>query len=211
MAPFTPFIAEAVYRSLTEERVRESVHLEDWPKSEKLSKEEKNLILNMVVAREVASQALARRFGAGIKVKQPLNSYEFSAKAIKDRTDILELIAEEANVKQVIYNSEVPEEGVLDTEIGYELRREGMLREVVRMIQGLRQNVGLEPGEKALLYAYSEEKELRKIISDNKERLMNDLSLRSINLKKDDDVKALAEKDISNRGKIWLGIKLGTD
>jgi isoleucyl-tRNA synthetase len=211
MAPFTPFIAEAVYRSLTEERAKESVHLEDWPKASKLNKEEESLILDMILAREAASQALARRSDAGIKVKQPLNSYKFSIEAIKDKTDIIKLIAEEANVKQVIYDKDVSGEGVLDVEIGHELRREGMLREIIRMIQGLRQNAGLEPGEKALLYAYSEEEEIKSIIFDNKDKLIADFSLLKINFKKDDNIEALAEKDINNRGKIWLGIKLGTD
>jgi isoleucyl-tRNA synthetase len=102
MAPFTPFIAEAVYKSLTDNK--ESVHLEEWPLFGRLTKEESSLIETMALARAAASQALAERNKAGIKVKQPLSSYKTSIKGLSGKEAVLSLVADEANVKEAIYD-----------------------------------------------------------------------------------------------------------
>src|SRR5439155_11081027 len=66
LAPFTPFMAEELFRSLTG---RESVHLCDWPGDGQVN----GLILKeMAEVRELITQGLAQRAEAGIKVRQPL-------------------------------------------------------------------------------------------------------------------------------------------
>ncbi|MFA4999237.1 MAG: class I tRNA ligase family protein [Parcubacteria group bacterium] len=204
MAPFTPFIAEAVYKSLTVEK--DSVHLEDWPILGKLSKEDESLIEMMVFARIVASQALAKRAEVGIKVKQPLAYYKTSVKELAGNAEILALIADEANVKRVIYDSSVPGDGVLDTEITNDLREEGILRELTRIAQDLRQKAGLKPKEKAEFYIYSEAEEINKVITENTDKFKMTLSLSNVIMKKNDDVKASQETKVSESG-IWAGIK----
>ncbi|MDP3052824.1 MAG: class I tRNA ligase family protein [bacterium] len=69
MAPFAPFISEAIHMTLTQN----SVHLEDWPKADK-NLIDKNLLESMVEVRRLASLALAKRLEAVIKVRQPLAS-----------------------------------------------------------------------------------------------------------------------------------------
>jgi len=204
MAPFTPFIAEAVYKSLTDEE--ESVHLTKWPNLGKLTKKEKSLIDTMVFARIVASQILAQRAEKGIKVKQPLASYKTSVKELAEKTEILALIADEANVKKVIYNASVPTEGMLDTEITGELREEGMLREITRLIQDMRQKAGLKPKAKAVFHIYSDSKEFNQIIMKNIITLKKDFALSDVILKKDDNMNMTTETKIAEN-EVWAGIR----
>jgi len=204
MAPFTPFIAEAVYKSLTDEK--ESVHLENWPRLRKLTKKEDSLIDAMVLARVVASQALAQRAEKGIKVKQPLASYKTTVKKLANQKEILALIADEANVKQVIYECTAPEGGLLDTELTSELREEGTLREIGRIIQDMRQKAGFKPKEKAVFHIYAESEEINKIILDNIVKLKSMFSLKNIILQKDDDMKVIVETKVAE-SEIWTGIR----
>jgi len=73
-APFTPFIAEAVYQNLVvnaEEEAPESVHLAGWPKvDESLVDEE--LTSRMTAARRVVALGRAARNAAAVKTRQPL-------------------------------------------------------------------------------------------------------------------------------------------
>jgi len=204
MAPFTPFIAEAVYKSLTNEK--ESVHLEKWPNLGKLTSKESSLIDTMVFARIVASQILAQRAEKGIKVKQPLASYKTAVKELAGTAEVLALIADEANVKKVIYDASAPAEGVLDTEITGELREEGTLREITRLIQDMRQKAGLKPKAKAVFHIYSDSKELNQIITKNITALKKDFALSDVVLKKDDDMKVTTETKIAE-SEVWGGIR----
>ena len=204
MAPFTPFIAEAVYKSLTNEE--KSVHLTKWPNPGKLTKKEKSLIDTMVFARIVASQILAQRAEKGIKVKQPLASYKTAVKELAGKAEVLALIADEVNVKKVIYDASAPAEGVLDTEITGELREEGALREITRLIQDMRQKAGLKPKAKAVFHIYSDNKELNQIITKNITALKKDFALSDVVLKKDDDMKVTTETKIAE-SEVWAGIR----
>jgi isoleucyl-tRNA synthetase len=204
MAPFTPFIAEAVYKSLTNKK--ESVHLEEWPELGKMTKDEESLIETMVYARIVASQALAKRSEAGVKVKQPLSSYKTSVKELSGRKEILTLIADEANVKEVIYDASADNSGVLDTEITNELREEGILRELSRIIQDMRQKAEFKPKEKAVFHIQSDSGEIDKIVLANAEKLKEIFSLSDIVIKKDDDMRVVNETKVSD-SQIWVGIR----
>lgn len=205
LAPFAPFLSEEIYKSLTEGKGKESVHLEDWPLSRKVTAEEEKMIFNMEKARGLASAALAMRSKEGIKVKQPLSSYRFSVKDLKEKKDILSLVADEANIKEIIYDETAPEEGVLDTEITNELREEGMLREIIRAVQDLRQKAGFNPGENIILYVEGNER-LSAIIRRNEREAKKILSLKNWEEKKNDDVIAFAEIKIEGM-LFWLGIK----
>ena len=66
MAPFTPFLAEELYKKLTG---RESVHLEDWPVTGHINE---LALERMTFIREVINEGLSQRAAAGIKVRQPL-------------------------------------------------------------------------------------------------------------------------------------------
>ena len=141
MAPFTPFIAEEIYKNLTG---NESVHLADFPVcddelvEEKASKE---LFDQMTKVREIISEGLQMRAQAKIKVRQPL------AKVIIKsifQIELIEIIKEELNVKDVVVNTKQVEQIVLDLEITEDLKLEGQAREIVRYIQEMRKEAGYE-------------------------------------------------------------------
>jgi len=72
LAPFAPFLSDAVYLSISSHHTNtQSVHLEDWPKFNKRLFN-RSLISNMDEVRRLASLALAKRAEKGIKVRQPL-------------------------------------------------------------------------------------------------------------------------------------------
>ena len=131
MAPFTPFIAEEIYRGLTGE---ESVHLVDYPVVDSALVDEK-LNEDMKLARFIVTEGLNDRVKHGIKVRQPLSSV--SARPLG--LELQEIVKEELNVK--IYDSEGYKDEykgsmtILDLTITPELKLEGEMREVVRAIQ----------------------------------------------------------------------------
>lgn len=71
MAPFTPFVADRLYRELNEVEPTASVHLEDWPAA-RGSLVDRDLERSMAVARRLTSLGRAARAEAGVKVRQPL-------------------------------------------------------------------------------------------------------------------------------------------
>lgn len=132
LAPFTPFISEAVHRNLA----GSSVHLADFPVSEP-GHRDLELERAMDAARAAVVDGLAARDRARIKVRQPLPSITVTTAF---EPELEAVIREELNVKAVLVGPEV----VLDTEISDELRYEGMARDAVRLIQDLRKRSGLK-------------------------------------------------------------------
>ncbi|HEY4506485.1 MAG TPA: class I tRNA ligase family protein [Candidatus Paceibacterota bacterium] len=144
MAPFTPFIAEEIYQQVTGSRgevADKSVHLEEWPSFQGLTKEHTDILENMRTTREVVSQALELREKAGIKVRQPLSRLQVTGERLE--LEYLDLIRDEVNVKGVV----VGEKLELDTNITPELKREGEYRDLIRAVQDLRKEKGLKPEE----------------------------------------------------------------
>ena len=58
---------------------------------------------------------------------------------------------DEVNVKEVVFDDKLKEEVELDTNITPELKKEGDYREILRRIQELRKEKGLQPGQLATL------------------------------------------------------------
>ena len=150
LAPIAPFIAEDVYQKLRVERDLESVHLEDWPKSHALSSAS-SLISDMEHVRSIVSMGLEARSHANIKVRQPLQKLSVPVNNLK--TEYLEIIQDELNVKEVVAGGTLAEGNVvLDTEITPGLREEGNAREFMRAIQDLRKTTGLNPDDVIILH-----------------------------------------------------------
>jgi isoleucyl-tRNA synthetase len=61
---------------------------------------------------------------------------------------LLELIKDELNVKNVIFDKNIKDEIELDVEITEELKEEGMAREIARQIQQMRKEAGFMPSDK---------------------------------------------------------------
>ncbi len=158
IAPFVPFLAEELYGILkpygSGKEVEESVHLAEWPSPEVSpdKKENKQLIKEMAEVRRIASLGLAKRAEAGIKIRQPLQTLIVkTADSVTLSEGSTVLLAEEVNVQSVEFDATLEELMKLDTVITPELREKGLLREIARMVQGLRQEAGLAPKDAIVL------------------------------------------------------------
>ena len=105
IAPFMPFISEEIYRNLTKNDVCEedSVHLCDWPTSQKKCIRPE-LNEEMAMVRKVVTLGHAVRAQSGIKVRQPLSKVKVGLPDSVDPAVIKqqeEVIIEELNVKEL--------------------------------------------------------------------------------------------------------------
>lgn len=141
MAPYAPFLSDYLYRDLTKDK---SVHLADYPEVEENYFDDK-IEKEMVKAREIATEALSKRAKAGIKVRQPLAKLKIKDKLSKE---IIEILKEEINVKNVVIGEKLE----LDTNLTFELKKEGAAREIIRKIQSLRKKAGFVPEDKIKVY-----------------------------------------------------------
>ena len=105
VAPITPFIAEELYQKLTGE---ESVHLADYPKYDEMLISE-NIEKRMDLVRSLISIGRYVREEAKIKVRQPLKEALIDARNESLISDLVPLIEEELNIKQVVFTSELSE------------------------------------------------------------------------------------------------------
>ncbi|MEK7573956.1 MAG: class I tRNA ligase family protein, partial [Patescibacteria group bacterium] len=209
MAPFAPFIAEMIYKSVGHQKSGvNSIHLEDWPKSNlKLNTQNLKLLEDMAETRRLASLALAKRLEAGIKVRQPLASLsvKHQASGIRRNKELLAVLKEEVNVKEIIFDSKIKGEIELDTEITPELKTEGILRDLTRLIQGLRQDAGYQPKDKIFLMINGPE-ELKIILEKNEKFLKNEINASDIELKQSTKFDAELNTKL-NDWQIWLGTR----
>ena len=163
-APFMPHIAEAVYRNVRSEKDAESVHLTDWPVKEELSAEEKKLLEDMGVVRQVASMVLATRKSLNAPVRQPLARMDvmgLKGEPIQLAPEIAAILLSEVNVKELAsIDKDTPgieksadEKYILfvDMNLTDDLKLEGEVRKLERAIQEKRKEMGLKVGEMARL------------------------------------------------------------
>jgi isoleucyl-tRNA synthetase len=133
LAPFVPFVADAMNRNLSDGR---SVHLEDFPVADTAALDPQ-LEEQMAAARRAVEAGLAARDSARIKVRQPLKSVAVPGVTLTE--EIAQIVREELNVKSLTFGAD---EVRLDTDITEELKLEGLAREVVRMVNDLRRKLG---------------------------------------------------------------------
>jgi isoleucyl-tRNA synthetase len=153
----------------------ESVHLCDWPKSDK-KKIGKDLEEKMDEVRMIVNLALAERITKAIKVKQPLTSLKIknTKSKIKNESELMELIRDEVNVKEVIFDGAIEKEVELDVNITEELMEEGILRDIVRQIQEVRKEMKLIPQDKVSLVKITAPHKEKLIIEKNKMFLLKE-------------------------------------
>jgi isoleucyl-tRNA synthetase len=147
IAPVMPFIADHLYQEIY--GGQSSVHLEDWPEVNKKLIDEK-LEEQMEQTRNICSLGLQKRAEAGIKVRQPLASLQIRnpKSEIRNNEELLNLIKDEVNVKEIIFGAKTENEVELNTNITPELQEEGLVRDFVRSIQVKRKEMGLTPKDK---------------------------------------------------------------
>jgi len=97
LAPFCPFVAESVWERLGH---KQSVHMEDWPKTEPRYIDEQQS-QEVAVARTVITAGLAIRAREKIRVRQPLPRARVALSTSIDITKQIGPIAQELNVKAI--------------------------------------------------------------------------------------------------------------
>lgn len=160
LAPFTPFVTEKIYQTLRRQEMPESVHLSAWPVW--MGETDKSLDRQMRLLRQAVELGLSIRAEAKIKVRQPLARLYIRIDGEKLNPELLEILADELNVKEVI-ERDISEEGLasreieglalaLDTNLTEDLIQAGLAREFLRQVQQLRKNRSLRPGQQVVLH-----------------------------------------------------------
>jgi len=186
LAPFTPFLAEELYQKLTG---GESVHLLDWPKAGVV---DETVVREMADIRHGIEQGLSQRAAAKIKVRQPLASAQLYMTKLPDSTETAwhysQIVKEELNVKEVSIGEVLTkgEEGkkyepMLDFEITPELKREGLMRELVRQIQTARKAAGLNVDDRIALSVVSSDEEVLQTLTEHAETIKAETLATSLN------------------------------
>ncbi len=199
MAPFTPFFAEYLFQTVHNANTanadanaaNKSVHLEDWPTGElKVNSEKLRVLEEMREIRRIVSLALEARAKANIKVRQPLASLKINLRPeLRSREnqksrlekELINLIRDEVNVKEVVFDESIQTEVEFDTELTPELKEEGLLRELVRQVQDMRKRQGFRSGESAKLIVAAEGPS-RRFIEQNGGELSRAATLKNITI-----------------------------
>ena len=106
MAPFTPFLAEALHRNLVAGQrldAPDSVHLDAWPEAEAAAIDEQ-LSRDVALVQRMVSLGRGARSQAGIKVRQPLARAVLVPRTAGEREALARLasqVADELNVQRV--------------------------------------------------------------------------------------------------------------
>ena len=172
LAPFMPFVAEEMYRNLTGE---ESVHLAEFPVAEEF---DAVIIDRTKHVRETISEALAARAAAKIKVRQPLALLELPTSAEEFFPEDLEMIKEEVNVKEAKISA--IDSMKLNTEITPALKQEGIIRDLIRYVQGLRKQAGYALDDKITVGLQTDNQEILEAVASYKEMLASALQATDI-------------------------------
>ncbi|MGI8608812.1 MAG: isoleucine--tRNA ligase [Candidatus Dormibacteria bacterium] len=139
LAPFAPFVADELYRNLARGTARaDSVHLANWPEAN-VEAIDRELAQQMTRARRIVELGHKQRDRTGLKVRQPLAGASVPGPALSPELEAI--VLDELNLKSLQYHQH-DHEVELDTEITPALRREGLARELVRRIQGMRKDAG---------------------------------------------------------------------
>ena len=169
LAPFTPFLAEELYHNLTGDN--ESIHLKDWLPAGEI---DNSMLRDMNALRTAVNDGLSKRASEGIKVRQPLASVKLINTISQDTPAevaqfLIDIAKDELNVKsvEIVTDSEsdsAQPSVVYDLTITPELKREGLMREIVRHVQSARKQAGLQIDDRIVLSIPSDDSEISQAI-----------------------------------------------
>ncbi len=183
LAPFTPFLAEELYHNLTGDD--ESIHLKDWLTAGAVNDQ---VLADMSRTRELINNGLSLRMKqdehqVSIKVRQPLQCAAYAGVKLAEYYE--QIMAEELNVKEIRWIESLDEhladyevaEGAIKPEswieiskqLTPELKREGLMREVIRHVQSARKKAGLQVDDRITLQLMTHDEQLRQAIDEHAE------------------------------------------
>ena len=141
LAPIVPFIAEEIYRGLTDEK---SVHFADWPKAEKRDEKLEEFMGHAI---ELSSFIHGIRKQAALKVRIPVRKIDYIGPK-PFPAEIEAVIKEEVNAYELSYQGTAENySGSFATGDDNLDREAGAAREIIRAIQVERKKMGLLPGD----------------------------------------------------------------
>jgi isoleucyl-tRNA synthetase len=205
-APFIPFLSEEIYQKLRTKlkniNFKRSVHLENWPVPQK-NLIDRELNKKMVLARELTTSILKERVRFGIKVRQPLSKAEIPKELFSELDkEVLDLVKEETNIKKLVLSTKLK----LDTNITPELKEEGILREIVRIIQQVRKEAGLRPLQKVSVEIYGTDF-LNRIVEKNRGFITNEAGIKMLKINKDSARSLRYKKNAEiDKQPFWIGV-----
>ena len=169
LAPFTPFLAEELYHNLTGDN--ESIHLKDWLPAGEI---DNSMLRDMNALRTAVNDGLSKRASEGIKVRQPLASVKLVNTISQDTSAevaqfLIDIAKDELNVKSVEIVTDSESESaqpsvVYDLTITPELKREGLMREIIRHVQSARKQAGLQIDDRIVLSISSDDSEISQAV-----------------------------------------------
>ena len=169
LAPFTPFLAEELYHNLTGDS--ESIHLKDWLPAGEI---DNSMLRDMNALRTAVNDGLSKRASEGIKVRQPLASVKLINTISQDTPAevaqfLIDIAKDELNVKSVEIVTDSESESaqpsvVYDLTITPELKREGLMREIIRHVQSARKQAGLQIDDRIILSISSDDSEISQAV-----------------------------------------------